>query len=173
MKHAKGFLSFIWFLLLSQSNQKNNRNQMNETNETNRTNQMSTTMKMPQMFGIGFIALLLSATPACSQSEPPPPQGAASPAPAELRDGEQKFTANCSACHGAGGVGTKQGPPLVHKVYEPNHHGDVAFQRAAANGVKSHHWQFGDMPKIDAVKPDDVEQIVKYVRWLQKQAGIF
>nr|WP_087476575.1 cytochrome c [Nitrospira cf. moscoviensis SBR1015] len=36
-----------------------------------------------------------------------------------MRDGEQKFTANCSACHGAGGVGTKQGPPLVHKVYSP------------------------------------------------------
>lgn len=170
MKHSKGFLSCGWFLLLNQSNQKNNRNRMNETNQTN---QMSTTMKMPQMFGIGFIALLLSATPACSQAEPPPPQGSASAAPTELRDGEQKFTANCSACHGAGGVGTKQGPPLVHKVYEPNHHGDAAFLRAAANGVKSHHWQFGDMPKIDAVKPDDVEQIVKYVRWLQKQAGIF
>lgn len=170
MKNAKGFLSCVWVLLLTQSNQRNKRDQMNHMNEPQ---QMSTTMKMPQMFGIGFIALLLSAAPACSQSEPPPPQGAASPAPAELRDGEQKFTANCSACHGAGGVGTKQGPPLVHKVYEPNHHGDVAFLRAAANGVKSHHWQFGDMPKIDAVKPDDVEQIVKYVRWLQKQAGIF
>ena len=129
-------------------------------------------MKTPSMFRISVIALVLSAAPACSQSEPPP-QGAAGSAPAELRDGEQKFTANCSACHGAGGVGTKQGPPLVHKVYEPNHHGDVAFLRAAANGVKSHHWQFGDMPKIDAVKPEDVEQIVKYVRWLQKQAGIF
>jgi mono/diheme cytochrome c family protein len=150
----------------------NQNNQNNQRNQTNEPNQMSTTMKMPQILGIGFIALLLSAAPACSQSEPPP-QAAAGSAPAELRDGEQKFTANCSACHGAGGVGTKQGPPLVHKVYEPNHHGDVAFLRAAANGVKSHHWQFGDMPKIDAVKPEDVEQIVKYVRWLQKQAGIF
>ena len=116
--------------------------------------------------------LMLSAAPACSQSETNP-TGAAGPAPAELQGGEQKFAANCSACHGAGGIGTTQGPPLVHKVYEPNHHGDAAFQRAAANGVKAHHWQFGDMPKIDAVKPDDVEQIVKYVRWLQKQAGIF
>ena len=81
--------------------------------------------------------------------------------------------ANCSACHGVGGVGTKQGPPLVHKIYEPNHHGDAAFQNAAANGVRSHHWQFGNMPKIDGVTTDDVDQIVKYVRWLQKQAGVF
>ena len=71
------------------------------------------------------------------------------------------------------GVGTSQGPPLVHKIYEPNHHGDAAFQRAAANGVKAHHWEFGNMPKIDAATPEDVEQIIKYVRWLQKQAGIF
>ena len=126
-------------------------------------------MKTPSMFRISVIALVLSAAPACSQSEPPP-QRAAGSAPAELRDGEQKFTANCSACHGAGGVGTKQGPPLVHKVYEPNHHGDVAFLRAAANGVKAHHWQFGDMPKIDAVKQEDVEQIVKYETQL---AGLF
>ena len=138
----------------------------------NQRKQMSTTMKTPHMLGISLIALLLSAAAACSESETPP-QGAAGPAPAELRGGEQKFTANCSGCHGAGGVGTKQGPPLVHKIYEPNHHGDAAFQRAAANGVKAHHWQFGDMPKIDAVKPDDVDQIVKYVRWLQQQAGIF
>jgi len=28
------------------------------------------------------------------------------------------------------------------------------------------------MPKIDGVTPEDVDQIVKYVRWLQRQAGI-
>lgn len=145
---------------------------MSQSNQTNQTNQVNKTMKTPRTIWISLVVLMLSAAPACSQSETQP-KGAAGPAPAELRGGEQKFTANCSACHGAGGVGTTQGPPLVHKVYEPNHHGDAAFQRAAANGVKAHHWQFGDMPKIDAVKPEDVDQIVKYVRWLQKQAGIF
>ncbi|MBX3302651.1 MAG: cytochrome c [Nitrospira sp.] len=120
------------------------------------------------------LVLVLGATQACSQSGvEPAATGTVASAPAELRDGEQKFNANCSTCHGIGGVGTNQGPPFVHKVYEPNHHGDAAFQQAAAKGVKAHHWQFGDMPKIDAVKPEDVDQIVKYVRWLQKQAGIF
>jgi hypothetical protein len=28
------------------------------------------------------------------------------------------------------------------------------------------------MPKIEGVKPEDVDHIVKYVRWLQRQAGI-
>lgn len=153
-------------------NQTNQLRQMNQPNQKNETNRTDNTMKTSPIRGIILIALLLGALPACSQSETQP-KGAAGSAPAELRSGEQKFTANCSVCHGVGGVGTAQGPPLVHKVYEPNHHGDAAFQRAAANGVKAHHWQFGDMPKIDAVKPDDVEQIVKYVRWLQKEAGIF
>lgn len=92
--------------------------------------------------------------------------------PAEFSKGEAKFKANCARCHGERGVGTNQGPPLVHKIYEPNHHGDAAFQRAAASGVRAHHWQFGDMPRIEGVTPDDVTQIVAYVRWLQRQAGI-
>lgn len=92
--------------------------------------------------------------------------------PPEYQKGEAKFNANCAACHGERGRGTDQGPPLVHKIYEPNHHGDAAFFIAAAKGVRAHHWKFGDMPKIDGVKREDVEQIVLYVRWLQRQAGI-
>ena len=131
-------------------------------------------MKSSQILWVSCLVLVLGATQACSQNGvEPAATGTVASAPAELRDGEQKFNANCSRCHGMGGVGTTQGPPFVHKVYEPNHHGDAAFHQAAAKGVKAHHWQFGDMPKIDAVKPEDVDQIVKYVRWLQKQAGIF
>ena len=96
----------------------------------------------------------------------------AAPVPAEFRSGEAKFNANCARCHGERAGGTAQGPPLVHKIYEPNHHGDPAFQRAAANGVRAHHWKFGDMPRIDGVTPEDVQQITRYVRWLQRQAGI-
>lgn len=131
-------------------------------------------MKSSQNLLVSLMVLMLGAAPACSQSGVESnATGIASTAPAEFQEGELKFNANCSRCHGAGGVGTNQGPPFLHKVYEPNHHGDVAFQRAVTNGVKAHHWQFGDMPKLDTVKPEDVDQIVKYIRWLQKQAGIF
>jgi mono/diheme cytochrome c family protein len=116
---------------------------------------------------------VVSVAPACSQGESAPKAAVNGAIPADVQPGEAKFKANCAACHGVGGVGTSQGPPLVHKIYEPNHHGDAAFQRAAANGVKAHHWEFGNMPKIDGATPDDVDQIIKYVRWLQKQAGIF
>ena len=97
----------------------------------------------------------------------------ARPLPAELEEGEAKFNKFCSRCHGPQGQGTNIGPPLVHKIYEPNHHADMAFQRAAAQGVRAHHWKFGNMPKIDGVLPEDVSQIIAYIRWLQRQAGIF
>jgi cytochrome c5 len=92
--------------------------------------------------------------------------------PAEFAGGERKFRANCSRCHGEQAAGTEHGPPLVHKIYEPNHHGYPAFHRAAANGVVAHHWQFGNMPPIPTVTPVDVDEIIAYVRWLQRQAGI-
>jgi mono/diheme cytochrome c family protein len=126
---------------------------------------------VPQL-PIVIAGLALSFIVACDSSQPKPAVGGSS-LPAELQVGEGKFNANCSACHGAKGVGTSQGPPLVHKIYEPNHHADATFYRAAALGVRAHHWQFGDMPKIESVTPADVDSIIQYVRWLQRQAGIF
>ncbi|GJL65197.1 MAG: hypothetical protein NPIRA05_01680 [Nitrospirales bacterium] len=93
--------------------------------------------------------------------------------PDELAKGEEVFNNNCARCHGEQGSGTNQGPALVHKIYEPNHHADFAFQRAAAQGVRAHHWKFGNMPKIESVTPEDVTEIIRYIRWLQQQAGIF
>lgn len=119
-----------------------------------------------------ILAVVLAAFAACDSSQPKPAVGGGA-LPPELQAGEVKFNANCSACHGPQATGTQQGPPLVHKIYEPNHHGDPAFQRAVAFGVKAHHWEFGNMPKIDAVAPADVDQIIQYIRWLQRQAGIF
>lgn len=131
-------------------------------------------MKIPMTstLQIGVCVLSLSLLAACDSSEPPKPTAASGPVPTEFQVGETTFNANCAACHGKQAAGTDHGPPLVHKIYETNHHGDQAFQLAAANGVRAHHWGFGNMPKVDAVTPQDVDQIVKYVRWLQRQAGI-
>jgi len=124
-----------------------------------------------RLFGVGRLSLaLLVVTMLLPHAAWPASQAAV---PAEFKRGEAAFNANCARCHGERGVGTSQGPPFVHKIYEPNHHGDAAFQRAAMIGVRAHHWQFGDMPKIPTVTPSDVDEIIKYVRWLQRQAGIF
>lgn len=86
--------------------------------------------------------------------------------------GERLFDANCAACHAAGATGTASGPPLVHEIYEPGHHGDESFQLAVARGSTQHHWDFGPMPAIPGLERDEVADITGYVRELQREAGI-
>jgi cytochrome c len=107
-----------------------------------------------------------------AEATPDPTRLAGLEVPAEYRDGETLFEANCAKCHGEMGLGTEQGPPFLNHIYEPSHHGDLAFVNAAANGVRPHHWGFGPMPPIDGVSEDEVTEIVGYVRWLQRQVGI-
>lgn len=87
--------------------------------------------------------------------------------------GEKLFNANCAACHGQNAAGSDQGPPLVHRIYEPNHHGDASFYLAVQRGVQAHHWRFGNMQAVESVSEGDVEKIVHYVRELQRANGIF
>lgn len=94
------------------------------------------------------------------------------PTPPEFLAGEALFDINCAMCHGKMAIGTNQGPPLVHQTYRPGHHADIAFQRAVQLGVAPHHFNFGPMPPVEGLPPDQVDRIIEYVRWLQRQAGI-
>jgi mono/diheme cytochrome c family protein len=86
--------------------------------------------------------------------------------------GQKAFDANCASCHGRFGTGSDKGPPLMHEIYNPGHHADEAFRRAARNGVPQHHWRFGDMPPQPQVSDAQLAQIVHYVRELQEANGI-
>ncbi len=87
--------------------------------------------------------------------------------------GERSFNATCAACHGINAQGLEgNGPPLVHKIYEPGHHGDMAFLVAVTNGVRAHHWKFGNMPPVKGITKAEVADIVAYVRALQRANGI-
>jgi len=89
------------------------------------------------------------------------------------REGESLFNRSCAACHGVNAAGKDgHGPPLVHKIYEPGHHGDAAFRLAARNGARAHHWNFGDMPPVEGVTDTDIDRIVLYVRELQRANGV-
>jgi mono/diheme cytochrome c family protein len=90
----------------------------------------------------------------------------------DVNKGATLFRQNCLLCHGKSGNGSNQGPPLVHKTYNSSHHADLAFHLAVKNGVRRHHWRFGDMPPLAELTPQDVGHIVVYVRSLQRQAGI-
>lgn len=90
------------------------------------------------------------------------------------REGEALFRSACASCHGVNADGARgAGPPLVHKIYHPGHHADGAFYLAVANGVRAHHWTFGDMAPVSGLDRDQVRQIIIYVRALQRANGIF
>jgi mono/diheme cytochrome c family protein len=86
--------------------------------------------------------------------------------------GKKAYDRNCAECHGSNASGTQKGPPLVHDYYNPGHHADGAFFAAVANGVRQHHWNFGNMPPQPQVSSDQTRMIVAYVRELQEANGI-
>ncbi len=121
--------------------------------------------------GIGLAACSDNATPPASDKTTSSTGMNAMP-PVDLALGKQLFLANCAACHGQDAMGTDQGPPLIHDIYKSSHHDDFAFYRAAANGSRQHHWQFGDMPPVSSVRIEDMRHIIAWVRSKQRQAGI-
>ena len=88
--------------------------------------------------------------------------------------GKKQFEVSCVACHGANAAGQEGvAPPLIHIIYEPNHHGDPSFYQAVRYGVRAHHWGFGNMPAIEGVSQSQVADIIIYVRELQRANSIF
>jgi mono/diheme cytochrome c family protein len=86
--------------------------------------------------------------------------------------GRTAYDQRCLQCHGLHGAGTAAGPPLVHSVYRLAHHADIAFTLAVRQGVRAHHWRFGDMPPQADTSLDEIEAITRYIRELQRGNGI-
>jgi mono/diheme cytochrome c family protein len=87
--------------------------------------------------------------------------------------GKTGFEKYCASCHGINAAGQDGiAPPLVHEIYEPGHHGDQSFFLAARQGVRAHHWPFGNMPPVEDIGDQEIAQIVNYIRALQRANGI-
>jgi len=87
--------------------------------------------------------------------------------------GQAVFGRFCASCHGADAAGTGTGPPLIHKIYHPGHHGDMAFVLAARQGSRAHHWKFGNMPPVAKISDAEIAEVIAFVREVQKANGIF
>ncbi len=127
---------------------------------------------MTLKFNHFFLMLALIALPLkvnAQQPAPPHPSKGLMPNPTQ---GKRLFEKNCAQCHGVEMKGSDKGPPFLHPVYEPGHHGDASFQMAVKYGSKAHHWKFGDMRPIEGLSPDDVAHITAFVRQVQRQSGI-
>jgi len=118
---------------------------------------------------LSCILLLVPASLVAQPLQAPQPSPGLMPNAAR---GKALYDRNCASCHGAALQGTEQGPPFLNRIYEPSHHGDIAFQLAVRNGVRAHHWKFGDMKPVPGLSADDVAHIVAYVRSRQRLAGI-
>lgn len=87
--------------------------------------------------------------------------------------GQRIFDAKCAECHGENAAGKEgSGPPLIHPIYRAGHHGDQAFILAARNGVKSHHWPYGNMPPVQGVTDGEVAMVVEFIRSVQQANGV-
>jgi len=93
--------------------------------------------------------------------------------PFHLGKGQVLYEKYCSSCHGIDLSGSDEGPPLLHPFYKPSHHGDKAFYRAALQGTKQHHWEFGDMPPVEGMTQKKMDSLVPYVRYYQQQKKLF
>jgi len=91
----------------------------------------------------------------------------------QAQAGKSAFEAVCAACHSKALRGTDNGPPLLHAYYAPGAgHGDDTVLATIANGTKSHHWKFGDMPKPEGLKAGQEKDVLAYIRAIQAANGI-
>lgn len=123
-------------------------------------------MKTPTLLAtvvVMLVALLLSA---CGDESAvvDDPGGAST-------EGAVVYAAQCASCHGADLRGTDKGPSQLSIVYEPNHHGDDSYRSAIANGAPQHHWGFGNMPAIEGLTAEQVEDVIAYIRSEQERNG--
>lgn len=108
---------------------------------------------------------------ACGGTSGDPGTGISKQDPDLVAAGAVLYAATCAECHGADLRGTDQGPSHLSILYEPNHHADGAFLLAVLQGVRAHHWRFGDMEPIEGLTSDDVASIVAFVRETQRIEG--
>ena len=70
------------------------------------------------------------------------------------------------------GRGSEAGSPLVHRIYAPDHHSDTVFILAVQHGVRGHHWGTRNMPPQPELDAPTIENIIAYIRELQRANGI-
>lgn len=97
--------------------------------------------------------------------------GESSNAAPDIARGRQLYGGACAMCHGADLRGTSRGPSQLSKVYEPSHHSDEAYRQAVKNGVRAHHWNFGDMPSLPEFPDDAITDVIAYIRSEQQKQG--
>ena len=87
--------------------------------------------------------------------------------PEPYKKGQQYFHKVCSNCHGSDAMGKHtQAPRLIDDEYLANNFSDADINETILNGT-------GKMPSQKKnVTPDEITEIIKYLRYSQKTAGL-
>ena len=120
-----------------------------------------------------MLAALLAAGTAAAQKGALFPKAVEPQLTADLGVGKTNYEARCAQCHGKTARGSDRGPTFISRIYHPGHHGDAAFLIAPRQGVRAHHWRFGDMPPVPGVSDAELQSILRYVRAVQRANGVF
>jgi mono/diheme cytochrome c family protein len=88
--------------------------------------------------------------------------------PEEYIIGQQHFHRVCAVCHGPDARGGKKAPTFLQKKFSSLNFSNVKIARTILNGSSS-----GSMPsQKNKVTDEEIRQIIKYIRFSQKEAGV-
>ena len=88
--------------------------------------------------------------------------------PKEYQLGQTGYHRVCAQCHGADAMGGKRAPTFLQVKFDPNNFSNSRIARTIINGSNS-----GAMPSQKGrVNDEEIGEIIKYIRHIQKQAGI-
>lgn len=87
--------------------------------------------------------------------------------PEEFKTGQKFFHKICSNCHGSDAMGKQtKAPRLIDEDYLPNEFSDIDIQKTILYGTDKM------PPQINKVSKQEVEEIIKYLRYSQKAADL-
>ena len=87
--------------------------------------------------------------------------------PEPYKKGQQYFHDVCSNCHGSDAMGKHtKAPRLIDEEYLAENFSDADIRETVLNGTKKMPSQRKNVP------PEKITEIIKYLRYSQKSAGI-
>ena len=88
--------------------------------------------------------------------------------PEKYKLGQISFHKVCAQCHGADAMGGKRAPNFLQKKFIPKNFSNARIARTIINGSDS-----GAMPsQKKRVTDKEIGEIIQYIRYSQKEAGI-
>ena len=86
----------------------------------------------------------------------------------EFRAGQSQFNKVCVNCHGPDAMGGNRAPSLIQERFSISKYSNENIAQIIINGSNS-----GAMPSLkNRVSEKEIEEITKYIRYLQKESGL-